>query len=287
MPARLDRGLGGFLRVTHPRMQAQRVGMWCTAACVSWVCLPLGSLVFLGPPKPPKPPAPRRVREQQHLSSGRTVVCEDRREVSVESACEKSIEHQLLAARPVTWRGAGELLQVPWGRPPKGMWLVLDLCGWNQWALHCSAVAGKDIQARSCAQAVMPSVVHAADVEQVTVDLLLPFLAKREIRGIIVGGGSPCQGNSFLNRHRQGLSDKRSLQPALLVSLVQSLRNHAATKELDVFAFLENVAAAPSEVLARCTEWMQVPPILIDGASCGWVSRRGAYWVSTVAVKAG
>ena len=68
----------------------------------------------------------------------------------------------------------------------------------------------------------------------------------------LFGGRSPCQGNSFPNRRRQGLLDDRSLQPALLVSLVHDLRNHSATKDLDVFAILEN-ASAPAEVLSRYT----------------------------------
>ena len=50
---------------------------------------------------------------------------------------------------------------------------------------------------------------------------------------------------------------------------------------LHVFAFLENVASSPPDVLARYSQWMQVPPILMDAAACGWVSRRRAFWVSS------
>lgn len=194
------------------------------------------------------------------------------------------------AARPVVWRGAGELLQVPWGRPPKGTWLVIDL--WAGFSGLCLALlslgfqfyaiaAEKDPAARKCAQAVMSSLVHVGDVEDVTVAALLPFLAKRNIRGIIVGGGSPCQGNSTLNRQRQGLADDRSMQPALLASLVHELREHPATQGIDVFAFLENVASSPPEVLERYSDWLQTKPILLDAASCGWVSRRRPFWVSS------
>ena len=34
---------------------------------------------------------------------------------------------ELAAARPVTWRGRGDLLQVPWAKAAKGRWLVIDL----------------------------------------------------------------------------------------------------------------------------------------------------------------
>ena len=50
------------------------------------------------------------------------------------------------------------------------------------------------------------------------VSLILPFLARQKIRGSTVGGGSPCQGNSFLNKRRQDLADDRSMQPALRAS---------------------------------------------------------------------
>ena len=33
---------------------------------------------------------------------------------------------RLVAARPVTWRGRGELCQCPWMRPLRGSWLVIE-----------------------------------------------------------------------------------------------------------------------------------------------------------------
>ena len=67
----------------------------------------------------------------------------------------------------------------------------------------------------------------------------------------------------------------------MLASLVHDLRQHEATKGIDVFAFLENVAAAPPEVLNRYSEWLGAKPVLIDAASRGWVSRRRAFWVTS------
>ena len=81
-----------------------------------------------------------------------------------------------------------------------GLCLALLSLGFQFYAL----AAEKDPQARRCAQSVMPSIVHVEDVSEVTVALVLPFLKKRSVRGIIVGGGSPCQGNSALNVKRQG-----------------------------------------------------------------------------------
>ena len=33
---------------------------------------------------------------------------------------------RLVAARPVTWRGRGELCQCPWMKPLRGSWLVIE-----------------------------------------------------------------------------------------------------------------------------------------------------------------
>ena len=97
----------------------------------------------------------------------------------------QSLATQLLAARPVTWRGSGELLQVPWSRPLKGMWLVLDL--WAGISGLCIALlalgfqfgfqfyalaAEKDPVARQCASSMMPSLAHVDEVAQVSVELL-------------------------------------------------------------------------------------------------------------------
>ena len=45
----------------------------------------------------------------------------------------------------------------------------------------------------------------------------------QKIRGIILGGGSPCQGNSSLNARRKGLDDPQSHQPYHLQRLEQEL----------------------------------------------------------------
>ena len=112
------------------------------------------------------------------------------------------------AARPVTWRGAGELLQVSWATPPKGAWLVVDMwAGFSGLCIallslgfHFYAIAAEcEEEARRCASAVMPSIVHTSDVCDVTAEVLLAIIRKRRMRGIIVGGGSPCQPNSVLN----------------------------------------------------------------------------------------
>lgn len=69
----------------------------------------------------------------------------------------------------------------------------------------------------------MPNIVHINGVEHLQVQSLRGILKRRSFRGIILEGGSPCQGNSILNASRTGLKDQRSQQHALLERLLHDL----------------------------------------------------------------
>ena len=139
---------------------------------------------------------------------------------------------RLYGAKPVAWRGRGDLPQVPWSRSTRGTWLVLDL--WSgmgglclallQCGFHFFAIAAEmdPIAAELCASN-MPNVIHVPRVESITAEALRPFLRRRQVRGILMGGGSPCQGNSSLNLGRQGLQDERSQQPLIMVQLREDI----------------------------------------------------------------
>ena len=114
----------------------------------------------------------------------------------------RSLAELLVAARPVVWRGAGDLLQVSWAQGPPGRWLLLDLCaGYSglciaalSTGLHCWALAVEsDEQACKAARAVMPSIVHVSRISDLDVEVLLPFLRRRQPRGILIGTGASSQ----------------------------------------------------------------------------------------------
>ena len=104
-------------------------------------------------------------------------------------------------------------------------------------------------------------------------------IRRRRPRGILMGGGSPCQGNSAFNKDRMGLHDERSLQPIHLCKLRDEVAAHPECSHLLVLALLENVASMPSEVLVQYNQWLGASPIMIDAAPCGWVHRRRYYWL--------
>ena len=93
-----------------------------------------------------------------------------------------SLSARLAAAKPVTWRGQGDLGQYTWtGNPMKGTWLAIDLCACYSGlviamlclGVHCYALAAEcNPVARECAAQVMPHIVHVDAVEKVNVRVL-------------------------------------------------------------------------------------------------------------------
>ena len=198
----------------------------------------------------------------------------------------EDVANRLAASKPVHWKGRGDIFQAPWVPILRGKWLVLDLwagisglclallsMGCTFWAI----AAEKDPQARAIAQANFPNIVHVDTVESIDEAMLAPFLAKRRVRGVIVGGGSPCQGNTVLNKQRQGLQDQRSWQPTeigRLKAIVEKL-----DPQIEIVTLLENVASMQSSVLAQYNQWMGFPPVKISAGQCGWVSRNRFLWL--------
>ena len=56
------------------------------------------------------------------------------RDVLVQELPPSELAARLVAAKPITWRGRGDLVQVTWAPVLRGSWLVLDL--WSWWTLH-------------------------------------------------------------------------------------------------------------------------------------------------------
>ena len=210
------------------------------------------------------------------------------RSISLAEEAPSDLAARLLAAKPVTWRGRGDLSQVTWAPVLRGTWLVLDL--WAgvsglciallQLGLHFYGIAAEcDPQARQVACNNMPSLVHCEKVEELRVSDLVPVLRRRKFRGILMGGGSPCQGNSALNKQRKGLEDDRSCQPELLAALRRELEDLPEAEGLEIVSFLENVQSMPADVRSQYSTWMGGDPVAICSGSCGWVTRNRLYWL--------
>lgn len=239
-----------------------------------------------GPPTSPLAGAPDPVHAAD--ASPRQVALVDLPDsVSVEASL---LPQRLRAAKPVTWRGRGDLAQVSWAPGTRGTWLVVDL--WAgvsglciallQSGFHFYGVAAEcDTVAARVAQANMPNLLHVSSVEALQAELFVPFLQRRQPRGVIMGGGSPCQGNTSLNVGRRGLDDSRSHQPTELARLRAEFEALPEMQGVELVVFLENVASMPKQVRSTYSTWMEGQPVLVDSGCCGWVQRRRLYWLSS------
>ena len=109
-------------------------------------------------------------------------------------------------------------------------------------------------------------------VEDVRGYMFDKIIQRRDFRGIIIGGGSPCQGNTSLNRNRKGLQDPRSRQPEQLARIVRELESFPNCPP--VLKWIENVASAPQQVQEEYLKIVGAKPLQVDAAIFGWVSRR-------------
>ena len=154
----------------------------------------------------------------------------------------------LYAAKPVQWRGDGELLSLPFRVAKGGLWLVVDLWAGFSGLLFALLSLGirfialsaeQNPEAVAVCKAKFPNVIHVNDVRLVNSRMFHEVLKRRNIRGMLVGGGSPCQGNSSLNRGRQSLQDPRSQMPVELRRLLRELASDELTNKVQVYSFLE------------------------------------------------
>ena len=150
---------------------------------------------------------------------------------------------KLEAAKPAAWKGLGELPQVAWATELSGLYLVVDLwAGFSGTIMALLSLgiraivlaAEYDDDARYVAAKNMPNIVHIEKVEHIEPEVFRKVLQRRTFAGIIIGGGSPCQGNSVLNANRRGLDDERSRQPLLLNKLADDIEALTEVKEQNI-----------------------------------------------------
>ena len=203
---------------------------------------------------------------------------------------QSDMAEKLTAAKPVSWRGRGDLPQAVWCTPPKGTILVIEL--WSGisglslallsvGATFYAAAAETNPDARACAQASMPHIAHYPSVEALVAEDFRGLLTRRKPRAVILGGGSPCQGNSSLNKDRKGLQDVRSQQPWHLFRLRNEFRALPEMVGIALIIFLENVASMPKQVCRQYSEWLKCSPVMVEAGCFGWVHRRRLYWLAS------
>ena len=200
--------------------------------------------------------------------------------------CPPEVQSRLSVSKPVGWRGRGEVPQYPWSSV--GTWLLVDLwSGIGGTILACLslglrvlviAIEQDPVAAERAAQS-FPNVISLQYVEDFKGSMLTEFLHRRTVEGVIIGGGSPCQGNSALNRHRRGLGDPRSHQPSELARIADEIAELPGARGLRIRTFLENVASSPRSVIKHYNELLEAKPLRIQASQFGWVQRNRLCWL--------
>ena len=180
---------------------------------------------------------------------------------------------------------------MPWSQPQPGLVLVIDL--WSgiggllvallALGVRCIALSAEQCDdLRSSVHAHFPHVVHVKSVEELRGEMLRPVLRRRAFSAILIGGGSPCQGNSSLNARRKGWEDRRSQQPLHLARLVQEIREvlKDIRQHVPILQFIENVGSAPPDVISKYAEITSGMPVAINANQWGWVHRNRIYWLA-------
>ena len=128
-----------------------------------------------------------------------------------------------------------------------------------------------DQEATSCIRSNVTQFLHFEDVTQLSFDHPAEHISKADFQGILVAGGSPCQGNSRLNKNARGLRHERTL----LFRHIQRIADKAriwlqkGDRGCPVYALLESLAHAPAEFTAEASASFKCRPLQIEAFDFG------------------
>ncbi len=139
----------------------------------------------------------------------------------------------------------------------------------------------KDKNCRRVLRCRFPGVELVSDIRDLDVKKIRSFVSKvKDPTGIIVGGGSPCQGLSQLSVDRQHLEDERSKLFYDGARVLEDTRKVAVEEGLWILKFLENVVADEADIGAMSSE-LNMRPSLVDSESLSRAKRPRLFWLST------
>ena len=191
---------------------------------------------------------------------------------------------QLYACKAILWRGSGELPQRAWPELSRGLWVIIDLwsgvgtllAGACALGIRAIAICAEcDPMASACIAHGFPNAIILKDVNAFRADMLDKLAKRRTITAVLVGGGSPCQGNSAQNPNRRGLQDGRTQQAFIVPKIAHAIRERHGVKTVE---WLENAGSSPPPVIAELSEAFQTKPVRTAAEQCGYVKRNRLFW---------
>lgn len=137
-----------------------------------------------------------------------------------------------------------------------------------------------DSDCRRCLKRRFPGMEFCTDIKKVDKEMVQRWLRRvPDVNGVIVGGGSPCQGLSRLSVDRQHLDDPRSglfFEAVRVFKLVQEV---AAEEVMWCFRFLENVVPDDKDLLEMSLA-LGMRPLLVDSQHLSRARRPRIFWLS-------
>lgn len=202
---------------------------------------------------------------------------------------DKAAKRRLQNLKPASWQGDCPLPSLPWRFPFAGPILVVSLFDGIGALIVALLALGAQIfviaseseeDLVSAVAKCFHSVAHVGTVQSLTEDHFEEFFEHHEVGAVLVGGGSPCQGNSLLNTNRAGMKDPRTLLYQYVAKVATMVKNVLARRQLDipVAKFLENVKYCPAEFVAAVNADFAGPPIAMEASDQGYHKRARLFW---------
>lgn len=138
----------------------------------------------------------------------------------------------------------------------------------------------KDTNCRRLLRRTYPGIELISDIRSVTKEVIQKAVRKvAGVNGVIVGGGSPCQGISQLSSERTHFDDERSVLFYEGVRVLDITKEVATEEGIWILKYNENVVPDAGDIREMSSK-LGMFPNLIDSGFFSWARRRRLYWVS-------
>ena len=143
----------------------------------------------------------------------------------------------------------------------------------------------KDKDCRRLLRRVYPGAEFISDVKDLDEKTLRRLLGKvPDLTGIVVGGGSPCQGLSKLKSQRKHLQDERSGLFYEVARIFQIVPKLAKERSVWMLKLLENVIADARDIKEMSFE-LDIRPVMVDAQYLSRARRPRLFWISVALSK--
>ena len=158
-----------------------------------------------------------------------------------------------------------------------GLERALELAQVKPWF---SVAVESDADCRRCLRRRFPGMEFCSDIKRIDREQVKKWLKKiPDANGVIVGGGSPCQGLSKLSVDRRHLEDPRSKLFHNAVAVMKMVKEESKLAGMWCIRFLENVV--PDEVdIQEMSIALEMRPRLVDSKHLSRARRPRLFWFS-------